>query len=251
MLPATQRCSGISHSLDRIVVSKYIQFGPFTTSSPGPYGRGDKRLVELPMPASATEFESDLLRRLCAGDPIAPAEACEHFLPLLLARRGWTKGYAHDEHRVQSAAEDAVFDFVRHPEAYDPTKLSLLSYLRMAARRDLENAERKEARHRSRRAPLEAVELRPPGGNDGQNEVELPGGLTAAELMRRLHQRITDPADRKALALMIDGVRETAPYARIWGIEGLPIEQQRREVKKNKDRLLKQAQRQGRRLRGE
>lgn len=203
------------------------------------------------MSATPADFEADLLRRLRASDAVASAEACEHFLPLLLGRRGWTRGYALDEHRIESAAHDALFAFVQRPERFDPARLSLLSYLRMAARADLINATERERRHALRRVPIEAVELRDPAGNQGQSEVELPGGLSAAALMRRLHARITDPADRKALARMIDGVRETAPFARIWGLEHLPIEQQRLEVKKNKDRLQKQARRLGRQIRGE
>lgn len=193
--------------------------------------------------------EVALLRRLLDGDPIAPAEASEYYLPLLLANRGWARGYTQDEHRVETAADDALLSFLERPDRFDATKLSLLRYLAMSARGDLKNAVQREARHASRRVLLEVVELRPPGGNDAQTELELPGGLSAEELLRRLHERVTDPLDRRALALIIDGVRETPAYARIWGFTHLPMAEQRQLVKLNKDRLEKQVRRLGRQIR--
>lgn len=45
--------------------------------------------------------------------------------------------------------------------------------------------------------------------------------------------------DRMVAQLMSDDVRSTTPYARALGINHLPVEQQRTEVKRAKDRISK------------
>ena len=56
-----------------------------------------------------------------------------------------------------------------------------------------------------------------------------------------LHQfeATLDTTDRQLFLLMLNGVRETAPYAEIMQLELLPVSKQRREVKRAKDRLTK------------
>ena len=51
--------------------------------------------------------------------------------------------------------------------------------------------------------------------------------------------------------MIIDGVRETPPYAHLYGAANLPLAAQRDVVKRHKDRLKKKAQRLGIRIRHE
>lgn len=191
-----------------------------------------------------------LLRRLLDHDPVASAEFCERFLPLLLAqKRAWAGGRTQDEHLIDAAAADALLAFVRQPERYDATKLSVLSYLKMAAGRDLQNALARERRHAIRRLPLEAVELAGADGNGVEHAPELPGGVSSELLLRRLLEVLPDPRDRAAMSLRLDGVRETAAYAQIYELGHLVPQEQRRAVKRHKDRLEKKAKRLGLRLR--
>jgi hypothetical protein len=192
----------------------------------------------------------DLVQRLLDADPAAPSDFCEHFLPLLTADRRWVLAGVRDEQLIEEAAITAVFNFVQHPAAYDPARLGVLSYLRMAARGDLKNALNRERRHAERRAPLEAVELTPPAGNGEQETGELPEGVSQRLLLKRLWQALPDPRDRQAVGMMIDGVRSTAEYARLYGLDGLPPAEQRRAVKRIKDRLDKVMKRLGIKLRG-
>jgi DNA-directed RNA polymerase specialized sigma24 family protein len=192
--------------------------------------------------------DAGLLDRLRAGDPLAPSQFCERFLPVLLGNRGWAAGLTRDGHAVEQAAHDALLAFVRRPHAYDPSGLALIPYLRNSARCDLLNALKREQRHAQRRAPLEAVELRPPAGNNQQRAADRLGGDTRAALLRRLRAELPDPLDWDAMCLLIDGVRETAVYARLYGLEALPVVEQTRQVKRHKDRLKKRAIRLGVRI---
>jgi hypothetical protein len=195
--------------------------------------------------------ELDLLQRLVDADPAAPSDFCERYLPLLTADRRWVPAGVRDEHLIEDAAIEAALTFVQQPAAYNPARLPIMSYLRMAARGDLLNLLDRERRHSSRRAPLEAVERSPPPGNDEQAGSDLPDGVSRELLFRRLWEAIPDPVDRQAVQMMLDGVRATAEYARLYGLDGLPPAEQRHEVKRRKDRLDKVMKRLGTRLRGE
>ena len=52
-----------------------------------------------------------------------------------------------------------------------------------------------------------------------------------------------NPNDQQLLALRLQGVRRTEAFAEILGITHLPIETQRREVKRAKDRIDKMLRR--------
>src|SRR5581483_8482335 len=75
-----------------------------------------------PMDTPPTD-DAGLLDRLRAGDPLAPSQFCERFLPVLLGNRGWAAGLTRDGHAVEQAAHDALLAFVRRPHVYDPSRL--------------------------------------------------------------------------------------------------------------------------------
>jgi hypothetical protein len=194
--------------------------------------------------------DADLHQRLCDGDPTAPSQFCDLYLPQLLAdRHRWAVPGVRDEHLVEDAAITAVLDFVKRPDAYDRARLAILPYLRMAAKADLLNLLARERRHAIRRAPLDAVELRPVVGNDEREAQSERTDPPAEALVHRLRERLPDPCDREAAALMLGGVRETAAYAVLYGLRDLPIAEQRRIVKQHKDRLDKVMKRLGKRIR--
>lgn len=196
------------------------------------------------------EIADDLYHRLCAGDPVAPSEFCERYLPRLMSDRRWVLPGIRDEHMIEEAAERAVLSFVQHPERYDPTRSKIMSYLRMAAKGDLINLINRESRHANRRAPIDAVELQPPARNDEHDAPDLPGNVSQELLMRRLREALPDSRDQEAVRLMLDGVRETGAYTRVYGLGNLSLEEQRRQVKRHKDRLDKVMKRLGKRFRG-
>jgi RNA polymerase sigma-70 factor, ECF subfamily len=197
--------------------------------------------------------ERDLHRRLLAGDPVAPSELAETYLERLVARlrpRFWWL----DPHLVESAAGDSIMNLAEHPERYDPERAGLLAYLYMDAAGDLLNVYKSGQRSAGREVPLEAVELGRRARKLSREEIDDP-------LEQLLRAEGTDPGwfkatyaelderERAVVDLMIDGERSTVACARVIGVEHLPRDEQEREVKRWKDRLVKRLRR--RRNRGE
>lgn len=190
--------------------------------------------------------------RVTAGEPDAPSDLCCLYLAPLIA---WlcANNRQIDEHLCEEAAGEALLSLLRGPDRYRPREASLTAYLRMSALGDLRNLLRRERRHQLRRANLEVVELSPPTGNTVQAGLGDPADEFAyaerrAELRRLLPATITQgltPAECGALELMRVGERKTEPYAAVLGIAHLSMSEQRREVKRVKDRLKKRIERAG------
>lgn len=190
-----------------------------------------------------------LHRRLLDRDPLAPADFAAAFLKPLIA---WLKttNPGVDPMACEEAADEAIIHFLNNPTGYDSQRLGLEAFLRMAARRDLQNLLRKERRHHLHRRDWNVVEQ---AAEDGKylgrdDDPSLP--LQIEETRQRqtppdtLWQQLTD-AERRVWEQMQQGERRYSVYAVIIGVTHLPAAQQRREVKRVKDRLNKRMQRAG------
>ncbi len=183
--------------------------------------------------------------RLLAGDPLAAAECVERWLPLL-ERQLWARSKdiaAQDSHLITTAAIDALLDYTAHPEKYDPKRSDIMTYLNMLARGDLLNAWSRITRIQGRTEALQAVESSQADRNNLEEDVAT--SIDAAAAWERVMEEIPAPLDRRLLALMIQGVRDTLSYAQLLGIEHLPEREQRAIVKRHKDRINKRLQRMG------
>jgi DNA-directed RNA polymerase specialized sigma24 family protein len=196
-------------------------------------------------------FESSQLlvlhRRLCDGDRTASDELAALLLDPLVERISRQFPRA-DEHWHFQAVADALLDYCARPHHFDERRgVPLAPFLLMTCRRNMLNLLRGEARRRTRKgqaAQLSAtssVELDPVAGN-----------LIQQEESAQLHQQeedymnlLQDPQDQQILALRLRGERSTVAFAAILGISHLPIEVQRREVKRAKDRIDKILRRKG------
>lgn len=188
--------------------------------------------------------------RLLADDPTAPADLAAAYLDSLTVWLEVRNPRLGDPHLCASAAEDAILSLIKQPNAYNPARLSLAAYLRMAAQGDLLNLLRAERRHGDRRAALAAVELSPVVGKYLWDDSADP----ARVVMERAEEDATvaapslpglTPEEVRVLALMQLGERKTAAYARVLGCAHLPVAEQRRAVKRVKDRLQKRLARAG------
>lgn len=201
--------------------------------------------------------QTELHERIVEQEPTAFAELCQVALPHLVAFLRSEFG-RQDTHLHETVAIDLLLAYQRRPEQYDPQKLSLLAYLRMAARHDMLNAIDKQTRRQSRLASLEdpLVELQVGGRNNIQETFELDEwlqqhtDLSLPEILRRLSSEL-DEVDEQVLLLMLEGVRETERYADVMGLEWADVENQRREVKRAKDRVMKKLQRFGERAKND
>lgn len=200
------------------------------------------------------EYTRQLHTRLLQQDPVAPSEFAASFLDELVRRLRAKAGPGYEDTLLLDAATDALLDYVQHPSKYNPSKSALFTYLTMAAYRDLLNMIAKEQRRQRREVPLQVVEETMSAGN---NTIELEnqalGGITEtkrAELLRMVAKTFPDKRDRELLSLMMDGERKTAAYSNILGIQALSLDEQRKIVKRHKDRITKRLQRLGGKIHG-
>ncbi|HZU05403.1 MAG TPA: sigma factor [Chloroflexota bacterium] len=222
--------------------------------STGAQHESDDLAGEASAPHGAALDEQALHARLLAGDPTAPADLAETYLPRLVARLG--RYYKNvDPQLLESAAIDAVLDLAMHPHRYDPARGRLESYLFMAARRDLLNALQRTQRRAAHERPLTVidpsagnVELASPARNLRASEADDPLELLIQQEAAdpRLMAAIREQCDEREWAvfqLMLDGEDRTAAYAQVLGITHLSPREQAQEVKRVKERLKKRARR--------
>jgi RNA polymerase sigma-70 factor (ECF subfamily) len=205
----------------------------------------------------ATRFEwpdpnigSDIHTRLSTGDPVASADLAESFLDPLAA---WLIRMNRniDSHLCEQAAEDAILALIKNPHSFQPNRSTLDAYLRMSAMGDLRNLLEREQRHRSRRATLEVVELHAVDRNELQESTDPALVFEREEKARaQLQLRRSEVEDlsltqeeKNVLELMRRGERKTEAFAGELGIGHLSQDEQRREVKRVKDRVKRRIER--------
>jgi RNA polymerase sigma-70 factor, ECF subfamily len=187
-----------------------------------------------------------LHERLLRGDRLASEELARLQLPPLqeeIARR-FPRA---DEQLVSDGVIDAVLDYCASPHQFDPGKdVPLDRFLATAAWRNVDNL-LVGARRRRRREQKAGGEKReadvafdPAARNIRREEEEECAARRTAILAA-----LDDPKDKEIMALRLDGVRDTAAYARILTITDLPVQRQREEVKRHKDRITRFLRRKG------
>jgi RNA polymerase sigma factor (sigma-70 family) len=206
------------------------------------------------MPLSR-DFGEQVHQRLIEGDPTAPSDVILAYLEPLTRRLRQRFPDIQDETIIHDAVTDTLFQYVQSPGRFDPAKSSLPSYLTMSARGDLLNALARERRRAARQVPLAAVAEAALGwntlGEDEMPESAEEDRMPAPQLMQHVLQQVPDPRDREVLKLMLVGERRTGRYAGLLKIEHRSEAEQRKIVKRHKDRLKKRLQRLGVRLREE
>lgn len=197
---------------------------------------------------SISDLQAELLElhnRHMSDDPVATEEVFNIAAPELerhLRLRFPSIAVGVDPDIYTSAVFDALTDYFKNPGKYDPTKGGLMGYLKMAARRDMQNLLAKEKRHAKGRVSLESVEFRQSDGNDISERVaeEIDGRREIEDLKQGMTSE-----ERAVLSLILEGERSTRVAAEVIGIGDRPSAEQAREVKRVKDRIKKRIQRRG------
>jgi DNA-directed RNA polymerase specialized sigma24 family protein len=206
----------------------------------------------LPMPAQTLptrKEQGDLHRRVLAEDPTAFAELCEAALPHLVESLH-ARFPNRDSHLIESTAIDVLMAYYDDPARFDPARLSLFGYLRMAARYDALNRIDSARRREDRLVPVDHEDANGilTTGSTVEDAVRLDEWLaqhttlSRSEVLTRLHEAL-DPVDEEIVLMMLEGVRATERYAAVMGISHLDTDEQRAEVKRAKDRLNKKLRR--------
>jgi hypothetical protein len=205
--------------------------------------------------ASGPDRESGraLHARLLRRDPTAPSDLAATYLAPLVAWLGQTFP-RDDDALLETIAIDLMLGLAEHPERYDPDRLPLERYLRMAARGDVKNARDAARRRAARLTSLEGVELLPSVRNSRWAHAQDFAGRVADvlddERLAAMLEQMTG-RDREVVELMLDGERRTTEFATILELQDRPLDEQVREVKRAKDRLKKKMQRLWRRTAGD
>lgn len=186
-------------------------------------------------------------RRIVQGDPTAPAELAQHALPQMQSHLKQCRFDIKDPDLIDDAAIDALMSYIKNPGSYQQHKRKLLGYLNMSAEGDLRNALAKADRRRKRERRDESVELRSLAGNkdNADDQVERNDRVDS-----KLKSLFPDLRDQQLAELIVEGVRSTDSFAEVLGIRHLDLEEQRREVKRHKDRIKKILKRKGGRSNG-
>src|SRR5579884_4403370 len=83
------------------------------------------------------QLEQGLHARLLRGDETASAELIALYLPYITGALRSALPQQWDEDAYVDAATDALFEYVKRPEIFDPSKARLGTYLVMSARANL------------------------------------------------------------------------------------------------------------------
>jgi DNA-directed RNA polymerase specialized sigma24 family protein len=183
----------------------------------------------------------ELHRRLRTGDRTA-SEAVVRLLHTALTQDISAQVPHTDQHIIWDGVIDAVLDYCARPQQFDAERgVPLERFLRLTSRRNVLNMLRGEQRRKAREEAAghawaaSGVELDPAAGNLLQKEESMQQQRQQTALTKALQ----NPNDQQLLALRLQGVWRTEAFAEILGITHLPIEIQRREVKRAKDRIDK------------
>lgn len=197
----------------------------------------------------------ELHRRLLERDPTATAELAQAVYPGLVRRLSREFEAQKDWMLPHDAATEAFMAYVKKPDRFDPTKRSLPGYLLMAARRDLLNMIASERRRGSKVIAVGDVELGARAGNEIMKPMKPAADdpvdrAISEEARRAIEELFDDPKDRDLMQLVVDGERSTRRFAEVLGVGDRPAAEQRRLVKRHKDRIKKRLQRFGEALGG-
>jgi RNA polymerase sigma-70 factor (ECF subfamily) len=177
----------------------------------------------------------ELHRRLLDGDDLATSELCDRILPIVTERLR-NQFRREDDHVVQEAISQAFLAYIAAPTSFDPNRLSLSSYLGMAARGDLLNIVA-TLRRRQRVVELSFDDAEYMPSAEGEGNIEQALIDRESPLVQKVFELVTDEVDREIVRMMMDDVRKTSAYAAVLGIAHLPVREQAATVKRHKDRL--------------
>jgi RNA polymerase sigma-70 factor, ECF subfamily len=148
------------------------------------------------------------------------------------------------EDEAYDSAIDAMLAYLEEPARYDRDKGRLSSYLMdIAKKRAIDRLRSRTASERRDDAYAEVVELRNANPKD-----KMEAAIQRRELWQKVEEAVPNERDREVLKLILSGERSTTAFAQALDLTALSPLDQRREVKKHRDRLLKVLERLGTRL---
>lgn len=193
-----------------------------------------------------------LHQEILAGTPDASLrayQAIQQSLPRILSKLiGAHYGLSAED--CGDLSVDAFMTYLRAPNKFDPSRAALLTYLVTIARSAAFRRNAKKLRHDQ--LFVDAVELdpepvyneqQPLPRNDPMNAALVDEDRKQAQLLRA--QLDLSEVEERVLTMMMNGERATEAFAEAMGISGESILEQRRLVKRCKDKIDKRLERLG------
>ena len=189
----------------------------------------------------------ELWEELYEGHPTAPDRLFVSVAPVLVMRVvRWGK-LQFPREIIEDAVTDVLLGLIQQPESFDPKRSSLLGYLQMiVTRRLIDRFRRQQRRQTERPLFLEDVALTEPAANNPSEDPErvaLHSGRDPAleyspELEKVLEEILPDSRDRKLAAEFLASRLSVELFAELYALENLPLVEQQREMKRNRDRVI-------------
>lgn len=183
---------------------------------------------------------------IMAGDDLALAKLYDQYgESIIFSLRSWYPKVAQkDLAHILEAVNEAFWGYFKNPGTFEPHKGTLKRFLEVAAERDLINLLQKENRHNGKIALPEDVELEEKLWNSITEDTQpADEGLIRQEIMELIDNELNNyfptASDTLVAKMILQGVRETVAFAEVLQIGELGPEEQRKEVKKIKDRIIK------------
>jgi RNA polymerase sigma-70 factor (ECF subfamily) len=187
--------------------------------------------MSFPPREDELELHERVLRK--EEDPVAPADVFQAFMEPLMKVLQCEMACSEDD--AHDAATDAVLDYLRNPERYDRQQARLSTYLTQAAKRNVRDKQRATAsRVRNEQGFLSIIEVQAPAPKE-----RLEVSVEARLAVERLEGARLTPKQREFLKLVLQGERSTQRLAEVLGLASLPKDELRKEVKRQRDRLMK------------
>jgi len=198
------------------------------------------------MKKKATVEEQHLHTAVLGGDDLALSKLYTLYgASVISSLKNWYgKTAQKDEALFLEAVNEAFWGYFNNPANFDPEQGTLNRFLEVAAERDLINILAREKKHSGKKELPEDVELQEKFWNSTVGNIETTdAGIIQEEVMeatdKELAKHFKTPLDISLVKLVLQKERETEVFAKALGIEYLPLEEQRAEVKKHKDRIKK------------
>jgi DNA-directed RNA polymerase specialized sigma24 family protein len=172
--------------------------------------------------------------RIVAGDVTASSDLFRIVHGALTAALRKRVGTLMSWDDAADVATDAIVEYTKSPQKFDPSRSGLFGYLLLIARGDALNLVRDAGNARKNLARV--VELATADGNTFEEAPDVR--LDADRILRDHHtELIRDDGDEAVLRLYLQGEKETAAYAEALGLSGLSASEQQKVVKGWKDRI--------------
>jgi len=191
----------------------------------------------------ATTAEIELVQRLSntPADPVALSELFGYcYEPIIDAlKKKFPKG---DQDDIYEIAFQTVDQFAKSPQRFDSEKNSLTGYVVMDAIGDMLNLISKKSRKKKLTFLVEDWDAH---GNNlvGETSNKDIEEIALGNFESRLRDLFPNDIDFEFARMMELGIRDTDQYVKLINVENESIEEQRTIVKRHKDRIGKQMER--------